>query len=74
MKLDFDLARAILLAIEVDDDATGHGWITLGSIEGFSQEEVSYHVQLLHEAGLVEAVNLSESLKFYWEPLEQTFL
>ena len=73
MRRDFDLARTILLAIEANEDATGHGWITLGKINGYSQEQVSYHVRLLNQAGLIEAINLSDNLGFRWEPIGLTW-
>ena len=64
MKRDFDLARTILLAIEANEEATGHSWITLGKINGYSQEQVSYHVRLLNQAELIEAIDLSDNLGF----------
>ncbi len=53
MKRDVDLARTILFAIEKDKRATGHGFICL-NIDGYSKEEVSYHVNLLYEARLID--------------------
>ena len=73
MKRDFDLVRTILLGIEANEDAIGNGWITLGKINGYSQEQVSYHVSLLHEAGLIKAIDLSNNLSFYWEPKRLTW-
>lgn len=73
MKRNLDLARTILFAIEDHEEATGHGWITLGTINGYSREQVSYHVSLLHEAGLIEAIDLSDSTSFYWEPKRLTW-
>lgn len=73
MKRDLDLVRKILLAIEAHEDATGHSWITLGKINNYSQKQVSYHVSLLHEGGLIEAIDLSDNLKFYWEPKSLTW-
>ena len=73
MKRDFDLARTILLAIEANEDATGHSWIILGKINGYSQEQVSYHVKLLDEAGLIEAIDLSTNTGFSWEPKKLTW-
>jgi DNA-binding Lrp family transcriptional regulator len=51
MKRDMDLVREILMEIEKG------GPSTLGEvhIEGYSSEEVSYHVRLMGEAGLIEA-------------------
>lgn len=67
MKRDIDLVRTILLSIENGKDANGHGFIRL-NIPGRSQEEVSYHVGLLYEAGLVDAVNLSTLNSYEWQP------
>lgn len=47
-----DLVRQILMAVEKHpepDEAFTPG------IEGYSPEEISYHVKLLHQAGLIEA-------------------
>ena len=52
MKRDMDLARLILAKVEDDPDADGLGSRKL-SVEGRSDQEVTYHVQLLDEAGLV---------------------
>lgn len=52
MKRDMSLARNILLwAIEQP-----HGYVSGNpEIPGHTEEEVAYHVYLLHQAGLVEA-------------------
>ena len=72
MKRDFDLIRAVLSAIEENEEATGHGFIHL-HIKGRSSEEVSYHVKLLHDARLIEAVDLSTLTSFRWEPVTLTW-
>ena len=46
-----DLAREILLRMEQDDGMSE--WVEL-AIEGRTPEEVSYHVMLLDQAGLIE--------------------
>ena len=55
MKRDMDLAREILLKVEQSPQATGGGVIDV-KIEGRSDDEVSYHVMLLHQAGLIKAI------------------
>src|SRR5689334_8680677 len=55
MKRDMDLGRRILLDLEANPEATGHGSVEL-NIEGRGRTEVSYHVLLLRDAGLLEAV------------------
>ncbi|QIB50071.1 MULTISPECIES: DUF2513 domain-containing protein [Pseudomonas] len=49
MKLDKDLVREILLAVEASSPGES---ITL-SLENRTDQEISYHVLLLHEAGLL---------------------
>jgi DNA-binding HxlR family transcriptional regulator len=58
MERNMDLARSILLGIESHPKHSE--WIRL-HIDGFSDEEVSYHVKLLTDAGLVESVKFAVS-------------
>lgn len=70
MKLDKDLVREVLLAIE------GNSAPVIMSplfIPGRSAEEVSYHVMLLDEAGLVQGHNSGGSLRFEWIPMRLTY-
>jgi hypothetical protein len=46
VKLDMDLARRILLAVEADPEADGAGYVAV-EIDGYEPAEVSYHVRLL---------------------------
>lgn len=59
MKRDMDLCRQILLDIESNPDADGSNVISV-EYEGRSESEISYHLALLKEAGLLEAVVASE--------------
>ena len=56
MKRDMDLARQILFKIEasptVDDVIEVH-------VDGHTDDEVAYHVLLLHEAGLVAGTSVA---------------
>ena len=70
MKRDMDLVRKILL--EVEGVSFEGGWIDL-QIEGYSENEVSYHVLLLAEAGLIEAIDLSTNTSFAWAPKRLTW-
>jgi hypothetical protein len=70
MERDMDLARQILLEIEKQPH-TGK-WIDL-DIEGHSPEEVSYHVMILHEAGLVEAYKIATYAYTDWKPTRLTW-
>ncbi|MDX9674782.1 DUF2513 domain-containing protein [Pseudomonas zeae] len=71
MKLDKDLVREILLAIEASDK-TPDSWINL-AIESHCKDEASYHVMLLHEAGLIVAQDLCSMSDFDWRPKRLTF-
>lgn len=73
MKRNLDLARNILLAIENDEEATGRGLVSLCIDDGYSQEEVAYHVKLLHEAGLIEAIDRSGGIHLRWDPQSLTW-
>jgi hypothetical protein len=56
MKRDMDLIRDILLRVEEDKTLTGSRFKTFSSADfaGHSDEEVTYHVDLLFEAGLID--------------------
>ena len=56
MKRDLDLVRTILIEIEEHPDF--ESLIEL-KCPGYSPEQVTYHVKLLKEAGLVEALDMS---------------
>lgn len=71
MKLEQDLVRQILLAIEASDHVPIK-WINL-TFEGRDPPLVSYHVQLLAEAGFIEAQNLTTHSGYRWEPKRLTF-
>ena len=56
MERDANLIRSILLEIEK--------WSTFDtffdvSVEGYTPHQIHYHVVLLHEAGLIEAMDMS---------------
>ena len=56
MKRDMDLIRDILLHVEEDETLTGSRFKTFDSKDfaGHSDDEITYHVDLLFEAGLVD--------------------
>ncbi|WP_460128255.1 DUF2513 domain-containing protein [Pseudomonas sp. S3_A09] len=70
MKLDKEIVREILLAVEANDDA--QSWMTL-KIEGRSDKELSYHVMLLDEAGLLSGISLGGIGHFEWQPKRLTY-
>ena len=51
MKRDMDLVREILLTIE-KDEGSGH---IRPRTPGYSAQEITYHIEIMKEAGLVEA-------------------
>jgi hypothetical protein len=61
MTRDLDLVREILLAIE--EKASPRNWFS-PEISGYTKEEISYHIKLLIQAGLVEGKDLSSQSKF----------
>lgn len=76
MKLDLDLCRDILIAVEDDPTANGMGMVDI-ELPGRSPMEISYHVMQLAEAGLVEAHDLSYcgagTDGFVWKPTRLTW-
>jgi hypothetical protein len=71
MKLDKDAVRAVLLAVEANN-GTPRGWIDI-EIPGFTEVQVSYHVELLSEAGFLEVQDLSHIGSYEWKPKRLTF-
>jgi hypothetical protein len=70
MKLDKDLVREILLQVEASPDPME--MVNL-SIPDHSQEEIAYHVQILDEAGFIEALNLTTMSGYDWRPRRLTY-
>ena len=54
MKRDMELIRKILITIEEFDKTQGE--IPL-KFDGYSDEQVSYHVKILHDHGLINAID-----------------
>lgn len=70
MKRDMDLIRAILIEVEkLPLDPAFHDI----SVPGYTQAEITDHVQLADEAGLIEAVNLSSHDGVCWKPKRLTY-
>ena len=63
MKRDMELVRKVLLAIE--EAKTEDKPIPI-NIDGYSAKAVSYHVRLLHDAGLVKALDMSDLSGTQW--------
>ena len=71
MKRDMDLVRLILLEIEQSSEDP-RSQIRL-QCSGYDSAEVSYHVMILHEAGLIEAYHLSTMANSIWYPKRLTW-
>ncbi len=71
MKRDMDLVRSILLQVEANEDDP-RGMIPL-DIPGKSPMDVSYHVMLMAEAGLITAHDLSSSSGYNFIPKRLTW-
>ena len=70
MKRDKELMREILLQVEASTTTTG--WIEL-ELPGHSEVEVSNHVELLSEAGFLQAHDLSTLDGPDWRPERLTY-
>lgn len=71
MKLDHDIVREVLLAVEASDRPP-LGWIRL-DLPDRPSELVSYHVELLAEAGFIQAHKLSDMSHYEWQPRRLTY-
>lgn len=69
MKRDMDLVRQILRAMEA------RAWMERQPLvlDGRTEEEMAYHVKLLAEANLVEAVDASTRAGLNWIPIALTW-
>lgn len=72
MKFDMDLARQILLCIEADETADGARGLAI-NIPGKSDRVISYHLARLNEAGLVVALDASDSDGIEWIATHLTY-
>jgi uncharacterized protein DUF2513 len=70
MKRDMDLIRQILLELEAAENL--HGVVDIQA-PGYSPDQVTYHVKLLAEAGLIEARNRSHLRGIVWQPSSLTW-
>jgi len=70
MKRDMDLVREILLKME--DLPMKSGWYNI-HIDGRSEEEIIYHVRIMHEHRLIEAADLTTKNGVDWRPKRLTY-
>lgn len=71
MKRDMDLVRKILFKLEEKDDPAE--WIPPEAIGEYLPEQVSYHIMLLEEAGLIEARDISSTNQYNWAAMNLTW-
>lgn len=70
MQRDLDLIRSILLEVEKNPDP--QAWID-PELEGYDPDQISYHIMLLDQAGLVEGWNRSAIGVFRWSARNLTW-
>jgi hypothetical protein len=70
MKRDMELARLILMRIETQENYRDN---ISCEFEGYTEEQVHYHIMLLSEAGLVVAINASSMQDIQWIPQRLTW-
>jgi hypothetical protein len=69
MQRDMDLIRSILLGLEKRSSPFPQPLV----IEGYSARQIAYHVKLLNEAGLIEAIGTSSWAGIDWQPASITW-
>lgn len=70
MKRNMDLIRLILL--EIEKGPYDGSWLDI-NIDGYTDNDISYHVILLAEAGLIEAQDNSTLDGLSWQPKRLTW-
>lgn len=70
MKRDMELARLILMRIEAQESYQDN---ISCEFEGYTDEQVHYHIMLLSEAGLVVALDASSLQDIHWIPQRLTW-
>lgn len=70
MKRDLDLVRRILLHLEGGGESASPSGFSALVEDGYEAREIHYHVQLLHDAGLIEA---DEIVSGQWWPERMTW-
>jgi hypothetical protein len=71
MKLDKDLVRSILLAVEDKDGDPSLPMIL--NIDGYDHTTVAHHVRLLSDAGFLVAIDFSSFNAYDWQPRYLTY-
>jgi hypothetical protein len=71
LKLDKDLVRDVLLKLEADEGDPRNSKDI--EVAGFPREQISYTIQKLSEAGLVDAISFSSSSGYDWRARALTY-
>ena len=71
MKLDKDLMRDILLAVEADPEPSASHVVL--NLPAYPADVVSYHVMLLAEGGFLIAMDVSSKGSLEWYPKRLTY-
>ncbi|MFW6046685.1 MAG: DUF2513 domain-containing protein [Candidatus Woesearchaeota archaeon] len=64
MKRDMELVRKILIKLEYESKPIE---LIPPHIDGYSEEQVSYHYKLLTENGIIEAIDCTTDDGFEWQ-------
>ena len=70
MKRDMDLCREILIQLEEKEQPAG--WVNL-TVPGRTDAEISYHIRLLAETGLIDAQDLTTLTSVDWRAKRLTW-
>ena len=71
MKRDMNLVRKILLEVEANTD--GSTPLMTVSVENYSQDQIQYHLAILIDAGLIEAIDTSSASGIGYYPTRLTW-
>ena len=69
MKRDMDLVRLILQAVEERQERSLNPLL----IDGYSDDQIQYHIELLDEAGLLSTIDLSTTSEHDFRPKRLTW-
>ncbi|SDZ19621.1 DUF2513 domain-containing protein [Tindallia californiensis] len=70
MERDMDLVRKVLIEVEKEDSCTG---IQELKVDGYSREQISYHIMILDQAGLIKAKDFSNHNGSDWKAMHLTW-
>ncbi|MDX1432247.1 MAG: DUF2513 domain-containing protein [Gammaproteobacteria bacterium] len=70
MKRDLDLIRSLLFAVEKNEDPTA---MLDPKIEGYNELQISYHIMLMDDAGLLKGTDRTAIGVFRWSASHLTW-